>query len=84
VAGLFIGNNLSDRKKTSPDQLEKLDNFWLVIDNMLNSFLFILIGLELTSRPFNHGAFWVGAAGIVIVTFARLVSISLPITVIDK
>lgn len=84
VAGLFIGNNLSDRKKTSPDQVEKLDNFWMVIDNMLNSFLFILIGLELTSIPFNHGAFWVGAAGIFIVTFARLVSISIPITVIDK
>lgn len=56
----------------------------MVIDNMLNSFLFILIGLELTSIPFNHGAFWVGAAGIFIVTFARLVSISIPITVIDK
>ncbi|MXA37993.1 sodium:proton antiporter, partial [Francisella tularensis] len=36
------------------------------------------------SIPFNHGAFWVGAAGIFIVTFARLVSISIPITVIDK
>lgn len=63
VAGLFIGNNLSDRKKTSPDQVEKLDNFWMVIDNMLNSFLFILIGLELTSIPFNHGAFLVMLCG---------------------
>ncbi|MDE4967919.1 sodium:proton antiporter, partial [Francisella tularensis subsp. holarctica] len=57
VAGLFIGNNLSYLKKTSPDQVEKHDNFWMVIDNMLNSFLFIIIGIELTSIPFNHGAF---------------------------
>ncbi|MEY8715960.1 cation:proton antiporter [Francisella philomiragia] len=84
VAGLVIGNSLSDRKKTHPNQVEKIDKFWMIIDNMLNSFLFILIGLELTSIPFDHGAFWVGAAGIFIVTFARLISISIPITVIDK
>ncbi|WP_150468114.1 cation:proton antiporter [Francisella sp. SYW-9] len=84
VAGLFIGNNLSESKKSYPEQVDKVDNFWMVIDNMLNSFLFILIGLELTSIPFNMGAFWVGVAGIFIVTFARLISISIPITVIDK
>ena len=56
----------------------------MVIDNMLNSFLFILIGLELTSIPFNIGAFWVGVGGIFIVTIARLISISIPITVVDK
>ncbi|MED7820038.1 MULTISPECIES: cation:proton antiporter [unclassified Francisella] len=84
VAGLFIGNNLSDCKKNYPEQVDKVDNFWMVIDNMLNSFLFILIGLELTSIPFNIGAFWVGVAGIFIVTFARLISISIPITAIDK
>lgn len=84
VAGLYIGNNLSDCKKNYPEQVDKVDNFWMVIDNMLNSFLFILIGLELTSIPFNMGAFWVGVAGIFIVTFARLISISIPITAIDK
>lgn len=84
VAGLFIGNCLSDRKNINPEQVEKLDNFWMVIDNMLNSFLFILIGLELTSISFNIAAFWVGVAGIFIVTISRLVSISIPITLIDK
>ncbi|AIT09942.1 sodium:proton antiporter [Candidatus Francisella endociliophora] len=84
VAGLFIGNNFSDSKKSCPDQVEKIDNFWMVIDNMLNSFLFILIGLELTSIPFNISAFWVGLGGIFIVTIARLISISIPITVVDK
>ncbi|MDE4940514.1 sodium:proton antiporter, partial [Francisella tularensis subsp. holarctica] len=42
------------------------------------------LGIELTSLPFNHGAFRVGSAGIFIVKFARLVSISIPFTVIDK
>ena len=84
VAGLFIGNNLSDSKKSHPEQVKKIDDFWVIIDNMLNSFLFILIGLELTSIPFNITAFWIGLAGIFIVTVARFISISIPITLIDK
>ncbi|AXA33576.1 cation:proton antiporter [Francisella adeliensis] len=84
VAGLFIGNSLSDRKNVNPEQVRKLDNFWMVIDNMLNSFLFILIGLELTSIPFNINAFWIGVAGIFIVTISRFISVSIPITLIDK
>ncbi|QIV96529.1 sodium/proton antiporter (CPA1 family) [Allofrancisella inopinata] len=84
IAGLFIGNNLSDNKKSCPDQVKKVDNFWMIIDNMLNSFLFILIGLELTSITFNRVALWIGVVGIFIVTFARFISISIPITVIDK
>ena len=84
VAGLFIGNNLSDSKKSHPEQVKKIDDFWVIIDNMLNSFLFILIGLELTSIPFNITAFWIGLAGIFIVTIARFISISIPITLIDK
>ncbi len=84
VAGLFIGNSLSDSKKDHPKQVQKIDDFWMVIDNMLNSFLFILIGLELTSIPFNITAFWIGVAGIFIVTVARFISISIPITIVDK
>ena len=84
VAGLFIGNSLSDSKKTYPKQVQKIDDFWMIIDNMLNSFLFILIGLELTSIPFNINAFWIGLGGIFIVTFARFISISIPITIVDK
>ncbi len=84
VAGLFIGNSLSDSKKEHLKQVQKIDDFWMVIDNMLNSFLFILIGLELTSIPFNITAFWIGVAGIFIVTIARFISISIPITIVDK
>ncbi|RUS69537.1 hypothetical protein EGW08_022701, partial [Elysia chlorotica] len=84
TAGLFIGHSLSQRKENCPDQVEKLDRFWLVIDNMLNSFLFILIGLELSSIKFDHIAIWIGIAGIFIVTIARFISISVPITIIDR
>jgi CPA1 family monovalent cation:H+ antiporter len=84
VAGLFIGNSLSDSKKEHPKQVQKIDDFWMIIDNMLNSFLFILIGLELTSIPFDIMAFWIGLGGIFIVTIARFISISIPITLVDK
>lgn len=84
VSGLFIGSNLAEGRKTCPDQVEKIDNFWMVIDNMLNSFLFILIGLELTSIKFSHEAILIGIVGIFIVTAARFVSILIPITLLDK
>ncbi|APC97684.1 cation:proton antiporter [Francisella frigiditurris] len=84
IAGLFIGNQLVESKKSCPDQVKKLDRFWLLIDNMLNSFLFILIGLELTSINFSDSAIIVGIIGIFIVTFARFISVSIPITVVDK
>ena len=84
VAGLYIGNSLSDSKKEHPKQVQKIDDFWMIIDNMLNSFLFILIGLELTSIPFDIMAFWIGLGGIFIVTIARFISISIPITLVDK
>jgi CPA1 family monovalent cation:H+ antiporter len=84
VAGLFIGHSLSEGRKTCPKQVDKIDNFWMVIDNLLNSFLFILIGLELTSIKFNHTAILIGIVGIFIVTIARFISIAIPIALLDK
>jgi len=84
VAGLFIGSKLVESKKISPHQVERLDKFWLLVDNLLNSFLFILIGLELTSISFSFNEILVGIIGIFIVTLTRFISISIPITLIDK
>jgi CPA1 family monovalent cation:H+ antiporter len=45
VAGLVVGNQC--RKPTfSQHTVQRLDLFWSLLDDVLNSFLFILIGLE--------------------------------------
>lgn len=78
VAGLFIGNHgvkfaMSETTRTH------LLNFWSLIDEILNSVLFLLIGLEVLIVRFNLG--YVGAAllAIPIVLLARTISVSLPI-----
>ena len=45
VAGLLIGNH--GRKFAMSDKSrEHLDNFWVLVDEILNAVLFVLIGME--------------------------------------
>ena len=46
VAGLIIGN-YGKLFSMSPRTIETIDNFWEVIDFLINAFLFLLIGLEM-------------------------------------
>jgi monovalent cation:H+ antiporter, CPA1 family len=44
VAGLIIGNH--GRIAMSEKTREHLDNFWELVDELLNAILFVLIGME--------------------------------------
>ena len=70
VAGLLIGNHgrtfaMSDHTR------ERLDDFWELIDEILNAILFMLIGLEILIIPFSPELFISGLFSIVITLFAR-------------
>lgn len=74
VAGLLIGNHgrafaMSDVTR------ERLDNFWELVDEILNALLFMLIGLEVLVIPFTPGLLVAGLLAIVVTLFARLVSV---------
>jgi len=78
VAGLLIGNQgrllaMSDRTR------EHLDNFWELLDEVLNAVLFVLIGLELLVLSFSGEYLLAAVLAIPIVLFSRLVSVGLPI-----
>lgn len=78
VAGLLIGNHgrmLGMSEKTR----EHLDNFWELLDEMLNAVLFVLIGLEILIIPFNSYLLWVALGMIPIVLAARFISVSIPV-----
>ena len=80
VAGLLIGNHgrtfaMSDRTR------ERLDDFWELIDEILNALLFMLIGLEVLIIPFTKELLLAGGAAIVIALFARWICVSGVITV---
>ena len=59
-----------------------LDIFWEVVDEILNAFLFVLIGLELLILTFTHTMLVAGVLAIPMVLCARLISVSGPVTVL--
>ena len=78
VAGLLIGNK--GPGDAMSDQTERfLFGFWTLIDEILNSVLFLLIGLEVLVLRFNPTLLWLAALAIPIVLFARFVAVAGPI-----
>lgn len=79
VAGLLIGN--TGRKHAMSDKTrEHLDNFWELIDEVLNAVLFVLIGLELLVLTFDPQYLWAGLIMVPIVISARFIAVGLPIS----
>ena len=79
VAGLMIGNRgrLLAMSETSR---EHLDNFWELVDEILNGVLFILIGLEVLILSFTTRYLFLALLIIPVVIGARFVTVGLPVT----
>lgn len=80
VMGLFIGNEGRDANLANATG-EYVFKFWHLLDEALNAILFILIGLEMIviAKTFSSDMILVGVTGVLIVLFARLVGVSIPI-----
>lgn len=59
---------------------EHLDNFWELIDEILNAVLFVLIGLELMLVHFEISFIQAGMILIPVVVLARFVAVGVPVT----
>jgi len=81
VAGLFIGNH-GRRFAMSDVTADHLEKFWSLVDDILNALLFLLIGLELFIIPLDPMRLAAGLIVIPTVLAARLVSVSVPITLL--
>ena len=81
VAGLFMGNH-GKRFAMSQTTREHIDTFWSVLDELLNSLLFLAIGFEVVALSITGQIVGVGLLAIPVVLFARLVSVAGPITVL--
>jgi len=78
AAGLIVGNKrrlTADHDKAS----ERLDQFWELLDEILNAVLFMLIGLEVIVITITAQHMLLGVFAIVAVLLGRLISVSLPI-----
>ena len=74
IAGLIIGNGLHHESACSV-QKKHLNLFWKVIDEILNSILFVLIGLELIVLNYQTSYLILGIASVLIVLFSRFTSL---------
>lgn len=80
VAGLFIGNH-GRQWAMSETTREHLDNFWELVDELLNAVLFVLIGLEVLVISLQNQYVTAGLIAIPIVLLARFLSVVLQVRV---
>lgn len=83
VAGLIIGNH-GTRFAMSERSREHVTQFWDLIDEILNSVLFLLIGLEVVAIAADFGHLALGIASIIVVLAARAVAVGVPFAVLDR
>lgn len=79
VAGLFIGNE-ARAGAMSEKTREHLDDFWELMDEILNAVLFVLIGLELLIISFSGRTLLAGLVAFPVVILARFIAVALPVS----
>ena len=77
VAGLIIGNH-GTRFAMSERTRQHLTSFWSLVDEVLNSVLFLLIGLEIVAIATDPGHLSIGVVSIVLVLAARAIAVGVP------
>ena len=83
VAGLFIGN--TEQRWTADHEVSHAVRlFWEIADDVLNTLLFVLIGLEVLVLEWQPRLVLAGAVAIPLVLLARLVSVSGTIGVLRR
>ncbi len=83
VAGLLIGNH-GVALAMSETTRQHLLGFWSLIDEILNSVLFLLIGLEVVAIAIEASFLLAGLISIVIVLAARAIAVGVPMAVLMR
>lgn len=83
VAGIFVGNR--GPKDALSDLTQRyLFGFWTLVDHILNSIFFLLIGLEVLILRFDIGFLPIALVAIPIVVGARLLATATSVAVLRK
>ncbi len=83
VAGLLVGNHgrflaMSDTTR------EHIDDFWELVDEILNAVLFVLIGMEVLVLTFSGRFLLAGIIMIPIALVVRFLSVGLPVILLRR
>jgi len=83
IAGLLLGNH-GKRLAMSDKTIEHLDNFWHLIDEILNAVLFVLLGFEIIVITLSIDGFILGLIAIVITLFARFIGVGILVNTLKQ
>jgi CPA1 family monovalent cation:H+ antiporter len=81
VAGILIGNRGPQDAMSDMTQ-RYIFGFWQLVDEILNSVLFLLIGLEVLVLGFDPAFAWLSLASIPLALLARFLAVALPVVVL--
>jgi len=84
ACGLMIGNDTVRNAVMSEITETYVDKFWELIDVLLNTILFVLIGMEMLILTFEGNYILAGLLAVPIVLLCRYVSLWLPIKFFSK
>jgi len=84
AAGLMLSNVKLGQTEDSRSLKEILDKIWGLIDDLLNTILFVMIGLQIAIIHF-YSAYWViSLLAIIFVLIARAISITAPAILLSR
>lgn len=83
AAGLLVG---SRSFSTKPDDKTGayLERIWGLVDELLNTVLFVLLGLQMVTVTFSSSYLLIGAIAVVVLLIARALSIILPVVLLRR
>jgi len=84
TAGLIVGNDTVRNTAMSKITENYVDKFWELIDILLNTILFVLIGMEILVLSFETNYVIAGLIAIPIVLICRYLSLIIPVKLFEK
>lgn len=84
TAGLIVGNDTVRNSSMSEITEQYVDKFWELIDILLNTILFVMIGMEILVLTYDGNYILAGFLTIPALLFARYLSLLLPIKLYAK
>ncbi len=84
VAGLMIGNDKLRNSAMSENTMIYVDKFWELIDILLNTLLFVLLGMEILVLTFDSNYLLAGIITIPVVLLCRYISLLFPISIFKQ
>ena len=84
TAGLIVGNSTVRKSAMSEITETYVDKFWELIDILLNTILFVLIGMELLVLTFEGSYIVAGLLAVPIILVCRYLSLLFPINFFKK